>query len=473
MMNLRLRERSDLRTRRRSSDALGAAEAGCDYFSTDKHYASLARRIVAALDCGGGWVLITGDPPADAPALSEALRNVAGVNYEPIVISCGPELTREDLQRASPVVAGPRVTAGVAETSEFSVIVSPLFVLDDFDQLSDKQITEIYEGLPQGGRTLAAVILIASLDFRLRLEQPALHFLKEHLNAHFRVQEVGDDEAITFLHNQLLLHRDRQIEVRGFRRGIAIGLGASGVLLAACIAVFLILNSTAEQIRAAPKSIGERSTVSEKTSMLQPAEKRAKYFGRSETVPKTETKSPTATSTPQPLSSSVGETRLPVAPSARTHSPTETWLTSSDAAHTIPKTETSLPPATTSPPLPSSTAPESPAPVVPPVMAPSPADLHSSDAEIAALLKRGDTFLNSGDITSARLFYERAADAGSGPAALQLGATFDPVMLGRVGARVGFADRAQALLWYRRARDLGMVDAEEWIKRFETPSPGE
>src|SRR5215469_14350691 len=324
MMNLRLRERSHLRTRRRSSDALGAAEAGCDYFSSEKHYASLARRIVAALDCGGGWVLITGDPPADAPALSEALRNVAGVNYEPIVISCGPELTRENLQRAFPVVVGPRVTAGAAETSEFSV--SPLFVLDDFDQLSDKQITEIYEGLPQGSRTLAAVILIASLDFCLRLEQPALHFLKEHLNAHFRVQEVGDDEAITFLHNQLLLHRDRQIEVRGFRRGIAIGLGASGVLLAACIAVFLILNSTAEQIRAAPKSIGERSTVSEKTSMLQPAEERAKYFGWLEAVPKTETKSATATNTPQPLSSSVGETRLPVTPSARTYSPTETWL---------------------------------------------------------------------------------------------------------------------------------------------------
>jgi hypothetical protein len=56
---------------------------------------------------------------------------------------------------------------------------------------------------------------------------------------------------------------------------------------------------------------------------------------------------------------------------------------------------------------------------------------------------------------------------------LQLGATFDPVMLGRVDARVGFADRAQALLWYRRARDLGMVEAEQRIKRFETLSPSE
>ena len=87
-------------------------------------------------------------------------------------------------------------------------------------------------------------------------------------------------------------------------------------------------------------------------------------------------------------------------------------------------------------------------------------------------MRRGDAFLTSGDITSARLFYERAAEAGSGPAALQLGATFDPVMLGRVGGRVGLADRSQALLWYRRARDLGIVEAEQEIKRIETSSLG-
>jgi len=107
------------------------------------------------------------------------------------------------------------------------------------------------------------------------------------------------------------------------------------------------------------------------------------------------------------------------------------------------------------------------------VVAHPPADLHFSDAEITALLRRGDAFLNSGDITSARLFYERAADAGSAGAAFQLGATFDPVILGHVGVRAGIADQAQALSWYRRARDLGMVEAEQRIKRFERPSLGE
>ena len=143
----------------------------------------------------------------------------------------------------------------------------------------------------------------------------------------------------------------------------------------------------------------------------------------------------------------------------------EEGLTNSEAIQAAPKTDTRS---------------ESPPPVSPTIagrsatlVAHPPAELHSSAAEIAALVRRGDAFLTSGDITSARLFYERAADAGSGPAALQLGATFDPVILGHVGARAGILDPAQALLWYRRARDLGTVEADKRIKRFETPSLGE
>ena len=139
-------------------------------------------------------------------------------------------------------------------------------------------------------------------------------------------------------------------------------------------------------------------------------------------------------------------------------------------AQAAQKTETGSASATTPLLPPSSSVAQSAPPIAPSAIEPPPADLHSSDAEIAALLKRGDAFLTSGDITSARLFYERAADAGSGPAALRLGATFDPVMIGRVGVHDAVADPAQALVWYRRARELGMVEAEQWIKRFETPS---
>ena len=90
-------------------------------------------------------------------------------------------------------------------------------------------------------------------------------------------------------------------------------------------------------------------------------------------------------------------------------------------------------------------------------------------AEIAALVTRGDAFLSTGDIVSARLFYERAADGGDGGAALRLGATFDPGFLSRTGIRGAPSDPAQASSWYRRALDLGNSAAQEALRDLEQP----
>jgi TPR repeat protein len=90
-------------------------------------------------------------------------------------------------------------------------------------------------------------------------------------------------------------------------------------------------------------------------------------------------------------------------------------------------------------------------------------------AEIAALVTRGDAFLSTGDIVSARLFYERAADGGDGGAALRLGATFDPGFLSRTGIGGAPSDPAQASSWYRRALDLGNSAAQEALRDLEQP----
>jgi general secretion pathway protein A len=95
-----------------------------------------------------------------------------------------------------------------------------------------------------------------------------------------------------------------------------------------------------------------------------------------------------------------------------------------------------------------------------------------SAAEIAALVTRGDAFLSAGDIVSARLFYERAADGGDGDAALRLGTTFDPAFLSRTSIRGGASDRTQAVLWYRRAVDLGNSAAQEGLRHLEQPLSG-
>jgi TPR repeat protein len=93
--------------------------------------------------------------------------------------------------------------------------------------------------------------------------------------------------------------------------------------------------------------------------------------------------------------------------------------------------------------------------------------------EIAELVARGDAFLRTGDVASARLFYERAADAGDGRAALRVGATFDPAFLDRPALHAARGDPAEARVWYHRARDLGEAEAERRLKSVGTKQGGE
>jgi hypothetical protein len=90
-----------------------------------------------------------------------------------------------------------------------------------------------------------------------------------------------------------------------------------------------------------------------------------------------------------------------------------------------------------------------------------------SAAEIAELLARGDWWFATGDVASARLFYERAAGAGEAQAALKLGETFDHAFLGRLNQRGVRADPGMAVFWYRRARDLGASDAASRLIELE------
>jgi hypothetical protein len=100
---------------------------------------------------------------------------------------------------------------------------------------------------------------------------------------------------------------------------------------------------------------------------------------------------------------------------------------------------------------------------VPPAQARPPTEKSPSGVDIPLMLARGDSLLAVGDITSARLFYERAANAGDGQAALRLGESYDPTFLERAQLRVP-GDRALAVFWYRRARELGESKAEIRLK---------
>jgi hypothetical protein len=472
-----------------AAGALAAPEADCDYFAAETRYRSLANRIVAALRAGGGFILVTGHPPEGPHLLSQALRKSTQSRHEVIDIACRADLTFEELARARSVVAAPLLSGGATAALETSEPTPPLFVFTDLDQLSDQQIREIFEGTQNGDRKGTAVLLLAPSGFLIRLEQPSLQFLKERLAARFEFYEVGQEEGIEFLRHQLTARHARG-EPRGIPPGIFRGLAASGVLLAVGIGAFLFLQNyqlvgepsagsaagtTPARAAAAPRlPMGETPaaefapTVLNRppiVAQLRPARPPKETAPRPGLAPAEDRTNPQATlpaaapdpaelartpqmtlppagllpaqdaAKPQTLSPSVGQTSTQ---SARLPEPT--------LARPAPELQQTAPKAESRPASLSSV--------------PSSANPRLSPAQTAALVTRGDGFLSVGDIASARLFYERAADAGNGSAVLRLGATFDTGFLSRAAIRGTLGDPVQAAFWYRRARELGDAAAE-------------
>ncbi len=91
---------------------------------------------------------------------------------------------------------------------------------------------------------------------------------------------------------------------------------------------------------------------------------------------------------------------------------------------------------------------------------------HDAD-EIALMMKSGAELMAYGDISAARLMYQRAAEAGDAMAALALAETYDPLVLRRVNPKGGITpDIALAHTWYEKAKDLGSAVAPERLERL-------
>jgi len=100
----------------------------------------------------------------------------------------------------------------------------------------------------------------------------------------------------------------------------------------------------------------------------------------------------------------------------------------------------------------------------PPSRPPAPAE---DPSEIAAKVKVGEELMANGDITAARMMFQRAAQAGDAAGAFALAETYDPLVLSRLRLRGGIApDVALARSWYEKARDLGSVAAPDRIVRL-------
>jgi hypothetical protein len=89
------------------------------------------------------------------------------------------------------------------------------------------------------------------------------------------------------------------------------------------------------------------------------------------------------------------------------------------------------------------------------------------NGEIATLVKRGEELLQNGDLASARLLLQRAAESGNASAALALGSSYDPLLIQQLGVIGIKPDAARAREWYQRAVELGSETASQHLANLD------
>ena len=151
-----------------------------------------------------------------------------------------------------------------------------------------------------------------------------------------------------------------------------------------------------------------------------------------------------------------------------------TWTSAQPGSAAVPAASTAAPPPAPPavPPAPVAAAPQqpqaiaSPPPAAPAVATPqAPAEpvRELSPNEIAALVRRAQELLASGDLQGARLLLTRAADAHDARAALLLAKTFDPTASRQFSAADVGPDPVQARNWYERAKEWGSPEAQRQL----------
>jgi type II secretory pathway predicted ATPase ExeA len=133
-------------------------------------------------------------------------------------------------------------------------------------------------------------------------------------------------------------------------------------------------------------------------------------------------------------------------------------------------------PAEPSMPAPAVAVPAEPSAPSTPAPAPAVAAGHSGPAASASataldpalLIARGDQMLSLSDAVSARLYYQRAASAGSPRALAAMAATYDPVVLASAGVRGVDADALRAIALYQQAAHAGDAAAETRLRSLVT-----
>ena len=98
--------------------------------------------------------------------------------------------------------------------------------------------------------------------------------------------------------------------------------------------------------------------------------------------------------------------------------------------------------------------------------------LRSDESDrIDDLIKHGQKMVEVGYLAGARAYFRRAVEAGSGEAALLLGACYDPAFIEKIGAQGIEPDLKEARTWYERAKQLGVADAHAKLAQLADQWP--
>jgi TPR repeat protein len=89
--------------------------------------------------------------------------------------------------------------------------------------------------------------------------------------------------------------------------------------------------------------------------------------------------------------------------------------------------------------------------------------------EIKLLIKQGEQLVAAGDLVTARVVFQRAAEADDASAAVALAATYDPARLVKLGVVGVSGDIDKARSWYQKAESLGSPEATRRLGLLANP----
>jgi hypothetical protein len=491
-----------------SFSAFATADAGFEYLATAEHYRHLTKGIVDALR-RACLVLVTGDPPASPPMLAAALREAVAPRAV-IELSCGPDLDCEKLFEGGSMHADTPAPAAIGEEPGRSAPPSPIFVFANVDRLSDGQIEKFREAaqtMSSGPHGFEAGVLLAHSDFVARAESAELHLLDEGRAAHLRVQQLERDEVEAFILHQLPPGEGANLLTAQRVALIAITSGGNPAAVNRLARRMLEIEPdvSADSVSAKLLQRWRRyvRTSSGSRSVVRPdASTAGDEIAPRPVIPR---RYAVSLRLPAGIVICLGVVWLVAGAFESQHLdvlvglvhdrilPRHEQAEAPGGLGAVPSAEAAIgspsvnlaaaPPSAASAgettPEPVATSADHPGATSAPVPTPEPAPQPVADgprfaaAETAALVARGDAFLAAGDIASARLFFERAADSGNRAAAMRMAVTYDAAFLERAGLRGLRGDPEQATLWYQRARELDEGKAEPPLGSLGTSGSAE